>query len=168
MTNMRFGTFQWTVNPIEIRVQGGRRVREGLFPAPALWEDGPALRSVSGRGFFTGPEAASHFTALHARMEAGGADTLLLPEYGPMRAVLTELKLLRGSLRLIEYAFFFRECPARKQSVPCAEPSALLGRDETLWRLAARLSIPIERLLACNPEIADPWSAGEGTEVRLP
>ena len=43
----------------------------------------------------------------------------------------------------------------------------MLQEGETLWHLAARLAIPIERLLALNPEISEPWSAEAGMEVRL-
>lgn len=167
MTSMRFGPFSWPINPIEIRVEDGRHTREALFPAPSLQEDGPLLRSVSGRGFFTGPDAAAQFATLHALLSKGGAEILTLPEYGPMQAVLTELTLLRGSMRMVEYAFSFRESPAEYKSAPCEEPTVLLKEGETLWHLAARFSIPIERLLALNPEIPEPWSVGAGEEVNI-
>lgn len=167
MTQMRFGPFLWPVNPTEIRMEDGRNIREALFPIPSLHEDGPLLRTVSGRGFFTGPDSAAQFSALHALLAKGGADILTLPEYGPMRAVLVELTLLRGSMRMIEYAFSFLESPAESGSSPCEEPAAAIREGETLWHLAARLSIPIERLLALNPEIPEPWSAEAGKEVRL-
>ena len=66
MTTMRFGPFVWPVNPTEIRVEGGRSTREALFPSPSLQEEGEKLSRVTGRGVFTGPDAAAQFSALHA------------------------------------------------------------------------------------------------------
>ena len=100
MTTMRFGPFVWPVNPTEIRVEGGRSTREALFPSPSLQEEGEKLSRVTGRGVFTGPDAAAQFSALHALLETGGAEILTVPEYGPLRAILTELILLRGSMRM--------------------------------------------------------------------
>lgn len=84
MTTMRFGPFVWPVNPTEIRVEGGRSTREALFPSPSLQEEGEKLRRVTGRGVFTGPDAAAQFSALHALLETGGAEILTVPEYGPL------------------------------------------------------------------------------------
>lgn len=167
MTKMRFGPFQWPANPTEIQVEGGRQIQETTFPAPSLRETGPRLRTVNGKGFFTGPDAAAQFAALHALLTKGGAEALTLPEYGPMMAVLSELTLLRGHMRMVEYAFLFRESPMEAGSAPCEDPAVRIAAGETLWDLAARHAIPIERLLALNPGLADPWSAGEGTEVKL-
>ena len=116
MTTMRFGPFVWPVNPTEIRVEGGRSTREALFPSPSLQEEGEKLRRVTGRGVFTGPDAAAQFSALHALLETGGAEILTVPEYGPLRAILTELILLRGSMRMVEYTFAFRESPMESAS----------------------------------------------------
>ena len=74
MTTMRFGPFVWPVNPTEIRVEGGRSTREALFPSPSLQEEGEKLSRVTGRGVFTGPDAAAQFSALHALLETGGAE----------------------------------------------------------------------------------------------
>ena len=149
MTTMRFGPFVWPVNPTEIRVEGGRSTREALFPSPSLQEEGEKLRRVTGRGVFT------------------GAEILTVPEYGPLRAILTELILLRGSMRMVEYTFAFRESPMESASSPCREQTTMLQEGETLWHLAARLAIPIEQLLTLNPKIPEPWSAKAGTEVRI-
>lgn len=86
MTTMRFGPFVWPVNPTEIRVEGGRSTREALFPSPSLQEEGEKLRRVTGRGVFTGPDAAAQFSALHALLETGGAEILTVPEYEIGRA----------------------------------------------------------------------------------
>ena len=139
MTTMRFGPFVWPVNPTEIRVEGGRST----------------------------PDAAAQFSALHALLETGGAEILTVPEYGPLRAILTELILLRGSMRMVEYTFAFRESPMESASSPCREQTTMLQEGETLWHLAARLAIPIEQLLTLNPKIPEPWSAKAGTEVRI-
>lgn len=167
MTKMRFGPFEWPVNPAEIQIEGARQVGETLFPVRSLMDTGHRLRTVRGKGFFTGPDAAAQFASLHALLTNGGAEVLMLPEYGPMTAVLTELTLLRGHMRMVEYAFAFRESPMEAKSTPCEESTVRIASDETLWHLAARYSIPIERLLSLNPGLADPWSAGEGTEVTL-
>lgn len=167
MTTMRFGSFIWPVNPVELQVEGGRNTREALFPSSSLQDEGVQLRRVTGRGVFTGPDAAAQFSALHALLEAGGAEILTVPEYGPMRVILTELILLRGSMRMVEYTFTFRESPAEIASSPCKEQTATLRQGETLWHLAARLAIPIEQLLTLNPKIPEPWSAKAGTEVRI-
>ncbi len=166
MTAMRFGAFPWSLNPTELRVEDGRRTQETVFPFPALQDTGPLLRTVSGRGFFAGETAAEQFAGLRALL-AGGAQVLTIPEYGPIRAVLTQLDLLRGSIRLIEYTFIFQESPAKESSQPCPPPTALLQEGETLWHLAARFSLPIERLLALNPQIPEPWSVTAGMEVNL-
>lgn len=160
MTNMRFGPFQWPVNPAEIQVEDGRQVHEALFPVPSL-------RIVRGKGFFTGSEAAAQFAALHALWAKGAIEVLTLPEYGPMHAVLSALTLLRGHMRMVEYAFTFRESPQVSVSAACEEFCARIGAGETLWHLAARHSVPIERLLALNPGLADPWAVSEGMEVKL-
>ena len=154
MTTMRFGPFVWPVNPTEIRVEGGRSTREALFPSPSLQEEGEKLRRVTGRGVFTGPDAAAQFSALHALLETGGAEILTVPEYGPLRA-------------MVEYTFAFRESPMESASSPCREQTTMLQEGETLWHLAARLAIPIEQLLTLNPKIPEPWSAKAGTEVRI-
>ena len=167
MTTLRFGPFVWPVNPTEIRVEGGRSTREALFPSPSLQEEGEKLSRVTGRGVFTGPDAAAQFSALHALLETGGAEILTVPEYGPLRAILTELILLRGSMRMVEYTFAFRESPMESASSPCREQTTMLQEGETLWHLAARLAIPIEQLLTLNPKIPEPWSAKAGTEVRI-
>ena len=120
---------------------------------------------MTGRGVFTGPDAAAQFSALHALLETGGAEILTVPEYGPLRAILTELILLRGSMRMVEYTFAFRESPMESASSPCREQTTMLQEGETLWHLAARLAIPIEQLLTLNPKIPEPWSAKAGTEA---
>ena len=166
MTAMRFGAFHWPLNPTELRVEDGRHTRESTFPSPMLQDAGPVLRTVSGRGFFAGETAAAQFAGLHALL-SGSAQVLTVPEYGPMYAVLTQLDLLRGSIRLVEYAFTFQESPVEISSQPCRPPALLLQEGETLWHLAARLSISIERLLALNPQIPEPWSVTARMEVKV-
>ena len=71
---------------------------------------GPLCRVMSGRGVFTGADAAQQYNALAVIMASRTAGELVHPTWGAMEAVLTELGMEQDSRpEHISYTFTFRE-----------------------------------------------------------
>ena len=93
---MRFGAFEFPVNPAELKVAHRALLRESIAPGGAeqVQRVGAYKRRVSGKGYFTGETAMADYLRLEALF--GTVQTLFLPGRAPFEAVLSELAARRG------------------------------------------------------------------------
>lgn len=164
---MRFGAFEFPVNPAELKVAHRALLRESVAPGGAeqVQRVGAYKRRVSGKGYFTGETAMADYLRLEALF--GTVQTLFLPGRAPFEAVLSELSLLGVEAKqVVGYSFQFVETGGA--------PSGLSGRTyrarggESLWDYAYFSGAPIDALVKANRHIACIGALQEGEEVHIP
>lgn len=162
-----FRGFQFPVNPQSLEIRDGGRVR-----LQALARDGFHLdelpvqpAEVSGAGVFTGERAALDFERLRAEFLRGGSGILLLGAYRSMDAVFRSLVCTGRKGDSVGYSFAFVEYPVEKAAAE--QVKCTVSQGETLWDIAARHGVAVERLLELNPSVAAPDDVAAGEEVYL-
>ena len=112
MANLKFRMFTWPENPETFGI------RAVMSPMYTIANDGtisyqgmgPLCRVITGRGVFCGSKAVSNFNALSVIMATGEVGDLVHPQWGTIRAYLTELEMDQESREgYIAYSFTFRE-----------------------------------------------------------
>ncbi|MCI9191921.1 LysM peptidoglycan-binding domain-containing protein [Acutalibacter muris] len=159
----------WRVNPTALKVEYAENIRETLLPfvGSRLTDLGQKKRRASGEGYFVGGDCMEQWRRLEGLFMEGGPGSLLLPGMEPMRAVLSELRLLgEEGAGLVKYSFVFTETWAgesyRGQGVHRA------AQGESLWDYAGRYGWDMEELRAANTHIRDIACLEQGEEVYAP
>lgn len=112
---MQFRTFIWPNDPQKLSVTY-RRQAQMLPTEEGRWtleNQAQMGRVVEGDGVFFGPDAYDSFRELAVLMQAGLSGALILPHWGQMEALMTELAVTEteGNCYL-KYHFTFMEPPA--------------------------------------------------------
>ena len=169
---MSYGGYVWPRNPAQIRVERAKNVAQFKVPGGpgAVQETGAAPLRVSGAGRFTGPGCREELARLSAAFAAGGTGPLRLPGGKPFAAVFAALTLKGepGPDRA-DYEFLFLEDAEDGESARREPPEPYVcGGGETLWDIAAARGVPVDALLALNPQVEWPDAPAAGEKVALP
>ncbi len=111
---MYFGTYSWAQLPHTLTVRHNRKTElaaneQGVW---SLVDQGDTGRTVQAEGSFCGPYAYAYFESLITLFQAGKAQTLSLPTWGKMTALMTELTLTEEPCAdYVRYQITFRELP---------------------------------------------------------
>ncbi len=170
MTNlmpMRFGDFEFPVNPAELHVEHKAMLRESVSPqgVQQVRRVGTYKRRVYGKGYFTGEDAMADYLRLETLF--GEVRTLFLPGRAPFEAVLSELTLSGVQAKqVVAYSFAFVETGDA--------PAGLSGQTfrahggESLWDYAYFAGVSIDALAQANRHIRCIGSLEAGEEVHIP
>lgn len=168
---LMFGEHCFWQNPQKLTVSRGLKTERytyldgftGLF----ITQGEPCI--VCGEGIILGENADDEFLKIYSLLESGKARTLLIFGCMPITAVISSLKRLTApGGNFVRYEITFTELPKRKIGLrlKCRE-SAVVQRDESLWNIAVKYEIPVEKLMELNPQVASPYSVTEGQVVNL-
>lgn len=169
LMTMSFKGLRWKVNPTALSVEYGQNIRETLLPfaGSRLTDLGQRKRRVLGQGYFAGSDCMQQWRRLEELFREGGPGSLQLPGMEPMRAALSELKLLgEEGEGLIKYSFAFTEVWAGERYRGQGTHKAAAG--ESLWDYAGRYGWDMEELRAANTHIRDIACLEQGEEVYAP
>lgn len=139
---------------------------------------------MRGQGEFTGEDAYEEFKRLASVFYGEGPGLLIHPLWQISNAYFTALKLEQEPLPdYVRYSFEFRErydgysdgltaLTAAGGAAPrTASASAVrhtVAGGDTLWGIASRYGVELERLLAANPGIKNPNLIRVGEQVVIP
>lgn len=167
---MRFGGMSLRHNPAKLSISGKHHIR--IYGSPCCEADseslGMELRRISGEGELSGSDCIEQYHALEALQRGRIAAKLVLPHMQPLYAYLKELSLTaKPTDDVLSYRFEFAEAQSpRKGSAGVV--FYMTGSDaENLWDIAYAFSVPIEQLVALNPQIPHIGELDAGERVRV-
>ena len=169
LMTMRFKGFTWKDNPVSLRVENLRQVQETKIPYgdSQAEELGRQRRKVTGEGYFTGEGCMEDWNGLQAAFAQKGPGILQLPGVTPFWALMDSLELVGSQGQdLVRYTFSFTEWGAQPEFSGSGRYRAKAG--QSLWDYANQWGIPVEELVARNPQIQDIGQLKEGEEVLVP
>ncbi len=171
MNRLQFRDFAFPHNPKTLQVAYSRNFK--VFRPPlreaVLQHLGRDFRVVTGRGEFYGEDAFPQFLRLTKQFESEQRGVLVLPGFEPFYAWFRSLKLIgEAGTGVLEYAFEFWELPAEPvEAASLTQSRYIPAEGETLWSISAATGVSVERLLALNPYIRNPFDLTPGREVAL-
>ena len=168
LMTMRFKGFTWKDNPVSLRVENLRQVQETKIPYGTAKQ-----RNWAGSGGKS-PGRVFHRGGLYGGLERPasclcqkGPGILQLPGVTPFWALMDSLELVGAQGKdLVRYTFSFTEWGAQPEFSGSGRYRAKAG--QSLWDYANQWGIPVEELVAANPQIQDIGQLKEGEEVLVP
>lgn len=170
MTKLQFRDFAFPHNPKTLQVDYSRNIKVFRPPmqAEVLQHLGKDFRVVTGRGEFYGADAFPQFLHLANQFQQEQKGILVLPGFDPFYAWFKSLKLIgEAGSGVLEYAFEFWEVSDPATGTSVTESRYLPAEGDTLWTVSAATGVSVERLLALNPYIRNPFDVTPGREVAL-
>lgn len=166
---MCFRNYSFPSNPHTIEIFDSRMVKKVLLPllGETAQDLGKGVQVIKGSGVFTGEGAYGCYLDLQKEYEKGGTGMLLISGFQPVCAVFSSLRLTAPpEPDAAEYTFEF----VQKQTQVLRERAPedyYIGEGESLWDVAARFGISIDKIMEYNPKYADPFAPAPGERVRL-
>ena len=189
LTPMRYKDYIWPHNPATYSITYERQVAVHKVPfgRHCMQDLGMGCRIMRGQGEFAGEGAYAEFKRLATVFYGGGPGLLIHPLWQISNAYFTGLKLEQEPLPdYVRYSFEFRErydgyseeLAAVRGSAASAETEtrASTGQEtvctvvngDTLWGIAQRYDVALEKLLRANPGIKNPNLIRVGDRVVIP
>lgn len=189
LTPMRYKDYIWPHNPATYSITYERQlaVHKVPFGRHCMQDLGMGCRIMRGQGEFAGEGAYDEFKRLATVFYDGGPGLLIHPLWQISNAYFTGLKLEQEPLPdYVRYSFEFRErydgysevlTAAGGVSVPAGTETQASGGQEnvctvvsgdTLWGIARRYDVPLEKLLRANPGIKNPNLIRVGDRLVIP
>ena len=166
---MRFRNYIFPSNPHTIEISDSRTLKK--FSLPLLGETvqdlGKSVQRMKGSGTFIGNNAYADYLELQKEYEKGGTGILSVPGFQPVCAVFSSLWLTAPpEPDTAEYVFEFiqKHTQVLREHPP---EDYCMGAGESLWDVAAKFGISIDRLMEYNAQYPDPFSPLAGERVRL-
>ena len=189
---MRYKSYVWPHNPRVYSIDYERVVAENKVPFGCcqLQDMGRTRRVMRGEGEFVGPEAYYQFGQLANVFYEDGPGLLVHPIWQTANAYFVELRVEqepRPDYVRYQFAFWEKFDPyvttIRRVTVAAAAGGGGSGgsaagsgagaqwhtveRGDTLWELANRYGVSLERLIALNPQIKNPNLIYPGQRVQV-
>ena len=189
LTPMRYKDYIWPHNPATYSITYERQiaVHKVPFGRHCMQDLGMGCRIMRGQGEFAGEGAYDEFKRLATVFYDGGPGLLIHPLWQISNAYFTGLKLEQEPLPdYVRYSFEFRErydgyseelaavsggaAPAGTETRASAgqENVCAVVSGDTLWGIARRYDVPLEKLLRANPGIKNPNLIRVGVRVVIP
>ena len=166
---MRFDGMSLRHNPATLTVSGKNRIRE--YESPCCEADSVnlcrELRRITGEGEFCGADCIAQYQALERLKNSGRRAKLVLPGMKPLYAFLKELELTaKPADDVLSYRFVFvvGQRPRRDRGT---DRVTTASAGDSLWDISFVYGVPIEKLVALNPQIPLIDELNEGEWVRL-
>lgn len=166
---MRFKDYEWRYNPEKISFECDKNIKELNSPKSTAYIQnlGRKNRLIKGSGQLCGEDCHEQFAKLWELFEQGGVGVLALPFIKPVYAEFESLTVLGEPVPdMLTYSFVFREAMEYEKEIEITQYSVSKG--ETLWDVAYKSKVEIEKLLALNSWIkqAD-QSLKKGEVIKL-
>ena len=189
LTPMRYKDYIWPHNPATYSITYERQVAVHKVPfgRHCMQDLGMGCRIMRGQGEFAGDGAYDEFKRLATVFYGGGPGLLIHPLWQISNAYFTGLKLEQEPLPdYVRYSFEFRErYDGYSEELAAVSGGAALagmetrssgGQDnvctvisgDTLWGIAQRYDVALEKLLRANPGIKNPNLIRVGDRVVIP
>ena len=194
LSPMRFKNFVWPHNPRVYSITYERKIAVHKIPFGRhyLQSLGQTRRVFRGEGEFVGEGAYDKFKALASVFYDETPGTLVHPVWMTTSAWFAGLELRQAPRRdYVAYSFEFWEVVSDSTaeltvvavsdretasdgsaaSGGAAEPAQeewhTVGKGDTLWGLSQRYGVPLDRIIALNPDIRNPNLIYVGQRVRI-
>lgn len=186
---MRFKDYVWPHNPRTYTIEYQRRlaVQELPYGSYRFQELGQRYRMMKGEGEFVGEGAYEEFKKLASVYYLPGPGTLIHPVWQTAQVYFTQLSLAQEPRAdYVRYTFTFLECPFDEvEETGWVNPNAggeaaetagggvgggqyyMVGKGDTLWAIARRFGLTLEKLIELNPQIKNPNRIYAGERVRV-
>lgn len=188
LTPMRYKDYIWPHNPATYSITYERQVAVHKVPfgCYCMQDMGLGCRVMRGQGEFSGKDAYAEFKRLASIFYSSGPGLLIHPLWQISNAYFTSLKLEQEPLPdYVRYSFEFRERydgysgelaalhSSGQASDTAGEDSGrqdacIVSSGDTLWGIAQRCNVPLEKLLQANPGIKNPNLIRPGDRVVIP
>lgn len=166
---MRYKGFEFDINPTDITVKSKAMTREIAVPfnSHIIQELGYYPKHISGKGIFTGEKSVRKYAELESIFKEGGRGMLYISGAEPMTAVMTCLEFNGKSGQSgISYYFEFVQCCEEFKDKNAVRLHTV-KKGETLFHIANKYGVSVEKLMSLNPKIPAPFEIKENDEVRL-
>lgn len=168
---MRFCGYEFDHNPKSIVRKESRNIKELPLSndVSRLQDTGRAAATVTGIIELCGDGCRRQYKELLALLLQGKSGLLSIAGYDPFPARFVSLELTQPPADdFISCRFLFQEDLPEQKENKCMGGFYILKQEETLWDVAYRFSVPVTKLLRCNPWIKRPDSVSAGEKVALP
>ena len=167
---MRFGGMSLRHNPAKLNISGKHHIR--MYGSPCCKADstslGMELRRITGEGEMCGADCIEQYSALKGLQHNRIAAKLVLPHMQPLYAYLKELSLTAKPIDdVLSYRFEFIEAQSPRKDSAGVVCYMTESEGENLWDIAYAFSVPIEQLVALNPQIPHIGELKSGERVRV-
>lgn len=167
---MRFAGMSLHHNPAKLSISGKHHIRE--YGSPCCEADsesiGMELRRVSGEGEICGADCIGQYRALEQLQHDRTAAKLVLPQMQPFYAYLKELDLTAKPVDdVLSYRFEFVEAQSPRKGAVGTVYYLTESDSESLWDISYAFGVPIEELVALNPQIPHIGEIEMGERVRV-
>ena len=181
LTPMRFKTYVWPHNPKVYSIDYERKmaVNKTPFGRYVLQDLGQTNRIMAGEGEFVGEGADREFGKLASIFYDPGPGQLVHPLWQISNAHFVSLRLEQEPRAdYVRYSFVFwedsgedtavKQVHGEEQAGTQAMPvSHTVVQGDTLWGIARKYGMTVERLLELNPGIKNPNLIRMGEKVKL-
>ncbi|MBQ3264323.1 MAG: LysM peptidoglycan-binding domain-containing protein [Ruminococcus sp.] len=166
---MRFDGLSMRYNPEKLGISGKNHICE--YASPCCESDSEKLNRelcrISGVGELCGEDCIAQYRKLEKMQISGKRAKLVLPRMQPLYAYLKELELTAKPVdNVLSYRFLFVEALSPRPEKTGKE-YYLTAAGESLWDIAYRYDVPIERLVDLNPHIPLIDELDEKVRVRV-
>lgn len=184
LSPMRYKDYIWPHNPRVYTIDYEREMVQNKVPYGLyhLQDLGRKCRVMRGEGEFAGPDAYAQFGALANVFYSPGAGPLIHPLWQSANAHFVELSLKQEPRPdYVSYSFVFwedleyysdaveKQANSEGEGQPGSSDRLVYSvvKGDTLWAIAKRYGITVERILQMNPQIKNPNLIRVGQEVRV-
>lgn len=178
LTPMRFKTYVWPHNPRVYSIDYERKMAANKLPfgGYVLQDLGQTNRIMAGEGEFVGEGAYEQFGKLASIFYDPGPGTLVHPLWQTANAHFVSLRLEQEPRRdYVRYSFVFWEDLGQQAAVKqagtaqqqTAADTHTVVQGDTLWGIAQKYGLTVEKLLEYNPGIKNPNLIQMGEKVKL-
>lgn len=168
LATMRFADYEWLHNPVSLvitnRLSYGARSPYG--ENVQISDTRMALRVFSGKGELAGEDCIEQYKRLEELFMSKKKGVLTIPGMNPVYARFSKLSTQGTDIPdLLEYTFeFIQELPQNSGSL---WGEYVCKASETLYDIAHKWDVSLEKLVELNPWIRRPDELKEGERMRL-
>lgn len=172
LESMSYKGYTWKYNPKRLEITQDRNIKENILPfiGNSYQDFGNKKRIVKGVGEFFGEDCIEQYNELRDVFNKGGSGYLSIPSINSFLAVFYSLNLTRKSEpNVIEYSFeFWEEIPEDTTTslLKNTKYHSVLG-GETMWTIAYKYGISINKLRELNPDIRRPEDLSKIESVKI-
>lgn len=169
LATMRFGGYEWEHNPLSLRIEHRRNVSHCILPQSCerILDLGLGCNVISGKGELIGSDCIKKYEQLKKLFQSGKKGVLSVPGVSPIYACFTKLSAEGETAPdLITYTFEFTQTDSDNDSEKRREVY-ICNEGETLYDIAHECKIPLDKLVALNPQIRRPDELCDKEQVRL-